>query len=340
MPSDKKRLIRLQTLDRCFSDQMRHYYIEDLIRKCEEALRAAGMEDAGVSRRTIYEDIKYMEFGNPEWSFLFKEPAKDGRKRYYQYEDPNYSIFKNDLNETELSQLKSTLLFLNQFNGMPQYETLQNLIAELEEKYHFHLKDSETYIDFDTNDLLQGLDWMADICAAIESKKALTITYKPFGKNAYTQVAHPYYIKEYNNRWFLMAWIVTPKFSGLTNFALDRIKAIEPSPVEYILNTIDFEDFFYDQIGVSHDDRVAVEEIVLKFSEKRVNYVVSKPLHGSQNNHRKDEGIISIKVRPNRELYQKLLSYGPDVEVLSPESVRQEMQHRVEEMMKKYESVQ
>ena len=60
MPTNKNASIRYQALDKCFRDKYHRYYMEDLIDKCEEALfyyNGVG----GVSRRQIFEDIKYME---------------------------------------------------------------------------------------------------------------------------------------------------------------------------------------------------------------------------------------------------------------------------------------
>ena len=54
-------------------------------------------------------------------------------------------------------------------------------------------------------------------------------------------------------------------------------------------------------------------------------------------NARKDEGIIVLKqIIPNKELYQRLLSYGADVEVLSPDCVRQKMAEEAQKMVNMY----
>ena len=38
MPTNKNAIIRYQALDRCFSDFLHRYYMEDLIEACAEAL--------------------------------------------------------------------------------------------------------------------------------------------------------------------------------------------------------------------------------------------------------------------------------------------------------------
>ena len=60
MPTNKNAAIRYQTLDKCFRDRRHRYYIEDLIDKCEEAIYYYnGVGE--VSRRQIFEDIKFMD---------------------------------------------------------------------------------------------------------------------------------------------------------------------------------------------------------------------------------------------------------------------------------------
>lgn len=78
MPTNKNAYIRYQALDKCFRDSLHRYYLEDLIDKCEEALlyyNGVG----GVSRRQIFEDIKFME-SDTGWNIPL-DRIKEG-KRY------------------------------------------------------------------------------------------------------------------------------------------------------------------------------------------------------------------------------------------------------------------
>lgn len=335
MPTDKNKLVRLQVLDRCFSDRNRYYFIKDLCDKCIEALEREGVSYPDVSKRTLYNDIAAME-GNTNWNVLFEEPGKIGRKRYYRYKDPNYSIWRNDLNELQLNQLKSMLLMLRQFQGLPQYDKMEDIIEELQQKYGFTLADTENVISFDTNLYVEGMDFLSPIFAAIINKQCLSIIYQPFGKEQHVWLVHPYYIKQYNGRWFLLGLTENKGVRKITNFALDRIKSTEPSTQTYIPTDIDFEeDYFADLMGVTQMDGEAIS-ILLSFSKNRFPYVVSKPLHPSQRMVDKEKCQISIMVKPTKEFYQQILSFGPDVEVLSPVSVREEVSQRIKNMLSLY----
>jgi len=97
-------------------------------------------------------------------------------------------------------------------------------------------------------------------------------------------------------------------------------------------------DYFDDIIGVSKPEKETPVKIKLKFSKHRLKYVLTKPLHGTQKPDKSDETrqTITIEVIPNQELFQTLLSFGADVEVVSPETIRQKMKNIIEEMRLNY----
>ena len=78
----------------------------------------------------------------------------------------------------------------------------------------------------------------------------------------------------------------------------------------------------------------------MRFSTNRFPYVVSKPIHGSQKTISPNEGLISLDVIPNRELESIILSFGDDVEVLAPESLRRAIALRTKRLFMKYKSAQ
>ena len=325
------RMIRIQVLDRCFSDRHRTYYIEDLVAACNQMLRDNGRKE--VQKRAVWNDIFAME-GNSNWQVdLIDRPDNmiNGR-RFFRYRDPNYSIFRNELNEEQVSQLKSMLLMLHQFRGLPQFAHLENMVRELENKYRFTLPETENIISFDTNEYVDGLEHLSPIFSAIVGKRTLRITYKPFGKDAREAIVSPYFIKQYNGRWFLIC--KADGFDNMTNYAFDRITRVEDVDGDYRPADVDFEEYFDDIVGVTFP-KTEVEPVILRFSEHRFPYVQSKPLHPSQHNH-KEDCTIEIKVHINKELVQRLLSYGSDVTVLGPETLKQKMKEEIQKMADNY----
>lgn len=325
------RMIRIQVLDRCFSDRHNTYYIEDLVAACNRMLRDNGRKE--VQKRAVWNDIFAME-GNSDWQVdLIDRPENMiGGRRFFRYRDPKYSIFKNDLNEDQLSQLKSMLLMLQQFRGLPQFEHLQNMARELEIKYHFSLPETENIICFDTNEYVKGLEHLNPIFSAIVGKRTLRITYQPYHRDAQTTIVSPYYIKQYNGRWFLICNVAG--YENTTNYAFDRILAVEDYDGEYKPADVDFEEYFDEIIGVTFSKADALP-VKLRFSEHRFPYVESKPIHPSQHSH-KGDCTVDIEVQINKELVQHLLSFGSDVTVLQPEELRVKMQEEIKKMANNY----
>ena len=339
MPTNKNASIRYQTLDKCFRDFSRRYYIDDLIASCNEALMHYN-DTGGVSRRQIFDDIKYME-SEEGWSIPL-ERRKIGRKVFYRYESQDFSINNQPVTKAEANQLKLAIQTLNRFRGLANNEWVEEVISNLE--WRFNLSgESEKVIGFDQNKELKGLSYLPQLFEAMTSHKVLRITYRSYKKDSEVriQTVHPYYARQYNNRWFLLA--MDNDWHTITNFALDRIMAIETmEDIPFIPNeTIDFEHYFDDVIGVTIPPKeVEKIKILLRFTEKQFPYVVSKPLHPSQEIVDREGHVLSIEVRPNYELDHHILALGRDVEVLSPLSYRQHIQEILSENLNKYLAVQ
>lgn len=339
MPTNKNAAIRYQALDKCFRDRRHRYFIEDLMDKCEEALyyyNGVG----GVSRRQIFEDIKFMESATG-WSIPL-ERKYDGKKVYYRYEDTNFSINERPITDDEAQQLRTVIITLSRFRGLPCNEWVDEVISNLE--WRFNLKGrKEVVIGFEQNLYLKGLNWLPVVIEAASNHQVIQITYRNY-KNAEqekVQIVHPWFVRQYNNRWFLLAH--DDEHGYISNFALDRILDIAiMENLPFVPNEdVDFEHYYDDVIGVTiPKDDVQKLKIVLQFSKNQFPYIVSKPLHHSQTVIDAEKGILSIEVRPTYELSQLILSFGNDVEVLEPASYRDEIIGIIAASLKKYNVLQ
>lgn len=107
MADTKYPTIRYQTLDRCFRNKYKRYYIDDLIDACSEAIYDYCGKEIGCSRRTILSDIDFME-SDAGWRVPL-ERYKDGRKVYYRYRDTSFTINETLLSETEYNKLNEAV---------------------------------------------------------------------------------------------------------------------------------------------------------------------------------------------------------------------------------------
>jgi predicted DNA-binding transcriptional regulator YafY len=324
MATNKLASLRYLALDRCFSNPGRKYYIEDLIEACNQAIYESTGSDDGVKKRQVYDDITFMESEQGYAVPLIRH--RDGRKKFFRYEDTSFTIRKRSVNQAEVEQIAETLAILSRFKGMPQFEWLDEIKIRLESAFGM-TSTTEACVSFQENPYLKGLRYFADLFAAISQKKTLDVSYQGFKQlEPVTLPFHPWYLKQYNNRWFVLGHNET--FGDLSILALDRIQALEPATFPYLENkSHDFEEYFEDVIGVSFPEDQPVETVLLKIDHQLWPYIESKPLHGSQKvkSRTTDGVIVELKVFLNYELRATLFSYLKGIEVLEPESLRRDL---------------
>lgn len=346
MAIDKNKLIRYRIYDRCFSNFNIMYTRSMLRDKVNEELYLLGLDDVGES--TINHDISPIDGNFVRDMNHFIEPdvelvaykcsggiAGTKENTYYRYSKRGFSIWKIDLDEIQLQQLQNALLMLQKFKGLPNMDWMDDLLGSLCKRYKIALPQTDALVELDYNPDLVGLDsYFSPILEAAIQKRALTVEYNSAYQSVCKDTIHPYFIKEYNNRWFVFGWSENDK--RVNNMAIDRFVSVEQSNVDFISNDeIDFNEYFDEIIGVTRFEHAVLQEVRLRFSPQRYRYVKSKPLHSSQHNY--DETCeVKIRVFPNNELEALILSFGPDVTVLEPISMRESIQKKIRGMSSNY----
>lgn len=331
MATNKNAMLRYLVLDRCFQNKRRRYSIKDLVDECNNALYGHYGSGVTVEKRQVYNDITFME-SEAGWAVPL-EKTKEGRSVYYHYGEDDFSINQCPLKESEMQPLKQAIMMLGRLKGLPQYDWMQSVIPALEDKLKLKRQD-KCVLGFDQNIDYSGSNYIAELFDFISNKQVLHIGYSTFGGEHHVWVVHPYYLKQYNNRWFLLGGNDN-HLDQIVTIPLDRIKHIEPLNNVYIDTEIDFDEYFDDVIGVTIPKHKTIEEVVLRFSSERYPYVVSKPPHHTMK--RDDtECQIRLKLIPNKELKALILSYGKDVEVISPQYLRDEIKEHIATLCELY----
>ncbi|MEY8685788.1 helix-turn-helix transcriptional regulator [Bacteroides sp. AN502(2024)] len=317
MQINKGGLIRRQVLDGCLSSNG-NYTLLALMDKCNEALREHGLKTVS-SENTIRTDLQQIQEQYPEASVI---SIRNGRNIFYRYKNKDFSIYKKPLTDTEILGLTQALSTLSRFEGMPGFEWLEKLIERFKPIINIDTSVGHV-VSFDENIDLKGREYFSILLQSIVSRQVLLIRYFSYRtQHEFTAIIHPYYLKQYNNRWFLFG--LNDERREISNLAFDRIREITPIPKTYITNeSVDFFEFFDNMIGVSRSIGDTPQEVRLFVSQSQLPYILSKPLHGTQRIVEKNQfgAIISIKVILNYELEQMILGFGETVKVLSPNSL-------------------
>jgi len=326
MPTTKFSFIRCRILDKCFRSP-RLYQIQDLIDACEKELNMS------ISRRTIYYDIDFMK-SNDGWNAPI-EPIKDGNRRYYHYTDPDFSIDKVPLSEAQLKQIQGAVDVLNSFEGLPQFEGLQDSLAKL--GLTALNTEAKPCFGLDHNEYVGGLSYLTPLFNAIQYNNVLKIGYKPFDEEAMDLVFHPQFLKQYNNRWYIFG-MEQEHPDEVRNLALDRIVSIKLTKLPYIKLEVDWREYLSNIIGVTNYKDAPVEEVHFVVHGKTSHYLYTKPVHESQISHWNEDGSLDVKlnVKINYELKRLLLSYAADITILSPQSLVEEHKESLRKALEQY----
>lgn len=329
MATNKHAQIRYTILDRCFSNFNRLYDYDDLLEEVNQELYELGTE--GVKLRQLQYDIDHMQ-SDAGWAIELEDSLKKGRKKAFRYQDKSFSIANHPLNVDDIEQLETTIAILSRYKHRAEFSWLEELIPRMSQAFNLVASGDNGIVSYQENFDLKGRQHISTLFNLIVKRKQIRIIYEPYGKPHFDVVVSPYHVKQFNNRWFLFCY--SEEYESISNYPLDRIISIEELADNFEPSDINWLDYFDDIIGVTKPEDGKLEKIYLNFSEQRINYVLTKPLHGSQKLDKTDEEerTITIEVIPNHELYQLLLSYGEDVMILNPPVVREEMRKRIRNM--------
>lgn len=312
MPNNKNYSTRLHVLDQCLGSG--HAYTgKELTEFINRALEIKG-EPPITSRTTLMDDLLNIE--NEYHCSIIRE--RRGRQTTYRYEEPNFTIFSSELSEDDFNHLEQALAILSRFDGMPQFDWMTQLSADM----HLRIYKKEqvnTIVGFESSENNKGMENFTPIFDAIRKKATIEIRYQSFRmKEPQNIIVHPYYLKQYNNRWFLFC--CTGDYTNISNYPLDRILNVKPANVPFRDTDIDFNDYFKNVTGVTKREGQQSEKVLLKFPKNEYPYVETKPWHSSQRKVNEDDSAVTIEldVVINYELEQRILSWGDYIEVKKP----------------------
>jgi predicted DNA-binding transcriptional regulator YafY len=331
MPVNRNALIRYRTIDKCLQNRRRKWTIEDLIDACNDALYEYEGIDKSLSMRTIRLDLNAMHSDK----LGYNAPIVVTDKKYYSYEDADYSITQSPLTAQDLSILQEVSHLLQQFKGFSHFNEVTEMVHKLEDKIYSEQHQQPSVIDFEKNDLLTGIELLGVLHKHILQQTTLVLTYQSFKARASSKlVFYPYLLKEYRNRWFILG--MKKQSKEILTLALDRIQHIEPMPSElYRINkNFDPHTYFKDIVGVTKNFADAPTHIQFIATHQHAPYIKTKPIHTSQQVvETSAEGVVfSIDIVPNFELERELLGFGEGLKVLSPNNIVRLLKRRVKLM--------
>lgn len=187
------------------------------------------------------------------------------------------------------------------------------------------------------------------LTGAMKSSHRINIRYRRYGSpQSYWTGADPYCLKLFHRQWYLLGRLFDNKYEM---FALNMIEEIKIQERKFkISKDFDAADFFEPYFGVVIDEDVPTERIVIRaYGDERFR-LNDVPLHKSQifkswhdetdliddaeNYHDYDD--IEVKLKPTPDFIDFLLSKAGRLQVLSPQSVIDKVNDRMDKAINMY----
>ena len=209
-------------------------------------------------------------------------------------------------------------------------------------------ENSNKYVDFETNEYLQeSLMYFSAIYSSISDKQVISITYVQINHedNETTISLHPEFLKQYNSLWYVFgnAFDQQGNALGVMKVRLDLITDVNKLSDQFIPSGTDYDEYFTEIIGVENMPSVEIWHIEFLVKNNMFNRVLTNPLHaGSQRRCSRLDSIRSgykgftIDVKENIELLRKIMAYGSDIIIVSPEKLKKKVQKILKKSLANY----
>ena len=271
----------------------------------------------------------YFGFCEGEGFFSTNSNILQGRSTYQYPPSLDYDLKDIVCLGNKVSASDNMAMLLEESLGMihPLFPLYLGLLPE---------RDDNPVIEFEQCDYRNNI-FLPVLYDAIVTRHMVKFDYCSFDKPAANVTFSPYYLKEYNRRWFVYGH--TEKSTGdpsRERYSLDRIKNLRKIQSPLATNPQkDYAALSKDLIGVSDSNyKEPVDVIIETLNPKIHGLIVSKPFHSSQEvieQFHEDvskgypHGTIKIYVRPNPEMYGRILYYSDGIKVIGPKEVKKHL---------------
>ncbi len=326
MPANKSALVRYHVIDDCLLNTMRRYPgLGDLRNKIAEKLGQS------ISESMVNKDLRAMKD-------IYGAPIRFNKERGgYEYAQEGFSIREFPLTHEEIEAIDLAPAMLQQLKGTSLFEQFQKAVGKMIEGYRIGKvigKEESEIIQMETGALSPGTQWLMKLLKAILEKQSVEIVYQSYGGQEKLHSFSPYLLKEYRNRWYLVGY--SDRAESVIVMGLDRINKIEKSRTKFYqepgFNSVNY---FRYSFGITQMHYQEPEEVILEYFPEQAPYVLSQPIHGSQEvlAHNASGLRIRIRVYRSHELLQYIMGNLDKIKGISPAGLKEDVMKRVSEAL-------
>lgn len=330
---------RLELIDECLRKFEKPKNIKEIAKYCNDRLHHP------FDERMYRYDIKKIA---ESYDVDILETVINGYK-CYTYRDESFSI-KDDhvINGVDLCNFRKIKTVLGDFLGLDLDTSLTTMTDEID-KFLGYGENSKPVISFEkvvleSRGKVKPHDMLQPLLKAIIQHQTYDVKYEVPGRGTREWTIFPQFLKQYNQRWYLIATRHRDEVEGkVYSLALDRILKMEPNQhIPYKECGIDFGGYFENVVGITKPDGAEPIWVKLRIDKGEYPYIESKPIHTSQDELEESDtdekySYISLYVLDNYELRSKILSYGSKVTVMEPKSLRDKIVHELKKSLENYQ---
>ena len=189
---------------------------------------------------------------------------------------------------------------------------------------------------------------LQQIIKAMREGRRIMMTYRRYGAaSANSFSVAPHCVKLFRRRWYVLVTITRPsKVDNMEKiedkfaiFSLDRIENVELQETRFeIKKDFDAAAFFDECFGVVVGDGSKPIRIILRAYGLEPHYMRDLPVHHSQREIRQTDEYTDFELymRPTSDFKAHLMSRGEWIQVLSPESLAEDIQKWLQAAMNRY----
>ena len=332
----KNALIRYRVIDKAIRNKYKPYPTKAELRKaCEDAL--FGNDDGeNICDSTIEKDLFFLRM---EHDAPIKYSKRHGG---YYYNIDSFSLDDIPLTDEDMDAIRFAANTLSQFKDVEMFKQFGFAIDKIVEKVAISndpfVEESNSLVQFEAAHSVKGNEFLSILLTAIRQKKYTYFEYGSFTSDKKkSRKVVPLLLKEYRNRWYLICHDCVKE--TIITYALERMENVEVSEIissEAI--SFEIEKFFQNAIGITVNNSNP-EMVIFKADNVASKYIDSQPFHSSQLvvKEGKNKTTFSLQVIISEELIRSFMSYGGELEVVEPESLRNIIKKRIVEMSDRYD---
>lgn len=261
--------------------------LAQLIEYIERQLEFHGIDNVGVSQRTIQRDIEDIrtDLG------VSIEYCRTNRGYYIPADEESADSIERVFEPFEI------------LNSLGADSGMQNFI----------IPEPRT---------ATGTEHLFGLLYAIKNSLKVSFDYQTFSGDApHSHTVQPYFIKESRGRWYLLAY----QQEMLKTYGLDRMNLLQMTTERFVRKgSIDVREKYHNCFGIISNEEYSVEQVELSFDALDGKYLKSRPLHHSQRviKDTAQEFQITLTLRITPDFVMELLSRSNSLRVIKPLSLR------------------